>query len=178
MYIYIYTLNIPKCMDGSAGTAWTVAAAACASMDGSAAAARTVAAAACSSMDGSAGTAWTTSSSSVARSAACGLINPRAWRISSATLVSCVPNACVCVGPGSIRSVVLLDLALRFRCTGRRRWGGQRLRRPRPLATGRDGTVEGRHAFHSGRFDTKHKRPSTRAATPVAAQLSCISTGS
>eukprot|EP00964_Phaeocystis_antarctica_P098902 scaffold64850_cov31-Phaeocystis_antarctica.AAC.1 len=70
-------------------------------------------------------------------------MNPRAWRISSATLVSCVPNACVCVGPGSIRSVVLLDLALRFRCTGRRRWGGQRLRRPRPLATGRDGTVEG-----------------------------------
>ena len=36
----------------------------------------------------------------IARIAACGLTNPRAWRTSSGTLVSCVKYARVCVSPG------------------------------------------------------------------------------
>eukprot|EP00964_Phaeocystis_antarctica_P026305 scaffold14813_cov57-Phaeocystis_antarctica.AAC.1 len=33
----------------------------------------------------------------------CGLMNPRAWRTSSATLVTCVKYASVCVSPGGRR---------------------------------------------------------------------------
>ena len=36
--------------------------------------------------------------------AACGLMNPRAWRISSATLAACVKYRSVCVSPGGANS--------------------------------------------------------------------------
>ena len=68
------------------------AAAASASTVGSAAAARSAAAAASVSTGGIA----------AIRSAASGLMYPRAWRTSSATLVACVKYARVCVSPGGV----------------------------------------------------------------------------
>eukprot|EP00964_Phaeocystis_antarctica_P116762 scaffold80677_cov64-Phaeocystis_antarctica.AAC.1 len=73
----------------------SAAAAASASTGGGTTAARNAAAAASVCTGGIA---------AIARSAPCGLMNPRAWRTSSATLVACVKYTSVCVSPGERNS--------------------------------------------------------------------------